>query len=41
MKLIKGTITAQVLSHCLYADVIIVFCKGKISGLNALKSLFT
>ncbi|GAU48468.1 hypothetical protein TSUD_324180 [Trifolium subterraneum] len=41
MDLIKGTRTAQVHSHCLYVVDIIVFCKGKISCLNALKSLFT
>jgi hypothetical protein len=40
LELLKGSRTSQVPSHCLYADDIMVFCQGKMSGLNALKDLF-
>jgi hypothetical protein len=43
VNLIKGTRSINIPSHILYADddIIMVFCKGKISCLNALKNLFT
>jgi hypothetical protein len=41
VNLIKGTRSINIPSHILYADDIMVFCKGKISCLNALKNLFT
>jgi hypothetical protein len=40
LDLIKGTRHINVLSHSFYADDLMVFCKGKLSGLNALKDLF-
>jgi hypothetical protein len=39
--LIKGSRHSSISSHCLYADDIVVFCRGKSSDLQALKSLFT
>jgi len=38
---IKGTISVKVPSHSFYADDLMVFCKGKMSGLSHLKNLFT
>ncbi|GAU47191.1 hypothetical protein TSUD_350560 [Trifolium subterraneum] len=38
--LIKGSRNSLVPSHCLYADDIMVFCRGKLSYIQALKSLF-
>jgi hypothetical protein len=38
--LIKASRNTFVPSHCLYADDIMVFCRGKISCVQALKSLF-
>jgi hypothetical protein len=40
LDLIKGTRHIHVPSHTFYADDLMVFCKGKLSGLNALKDLF-
>jgi hypothetical protein len=40
LDLIKGTRHINVPSHTFYADDLMVFCKGKLSGLNALKDLF-
>jgi hypothetical protein len=37
---IKGSRNFMVPSHSLYADDILVFCKGNLSGIKALKSLF-
>ena len=37
---IKGTRHIQIPSHALYADDIMIFCKGKISSVNALMDLF-
>ncbi|MCI10142.1 RNA-directed DNA polymerase (Reverse transcriptase), partial [Trifolium medium] len=39
--LIKASRNNYVPSHCLYADDIMVFCRGKLSCLQALKNLFT
>lgn len=39
--LISSSRGTQVPSHCFYADDLMVFCKGKVSNLEALKSLFT
>jgi hypothetical protein len=41
LKLIKGTINLSVPSHTLYADDIMIFCKGKFSNIEALMQLFT
>jgi hypothetical protein len=41
LDLIKGSRHSNIPSHCLYVDDIMVFCRGKFSGLQALKSLFT
>ncbi|PNY03410.1 ribonuclease H [Trifolium pratense] len=43
IELIKGSRNSTVPSHCLYADDIMVFCKGKFSSLQlqALQALFT
>ncbi|GAU22346.1 hypothetical protein TSUD_106740 [Trifolium subterraneum] len=38
---IKGTRHISVPSHTFYADDLMIFCKGKLSGLNALKDLFS
>jgi hypothetical protein len=40
LDLTKGTRHINVPSHSFYADDLMVFCKGKLSGLNALKDLF-
>ncbi|KAK2352799.1 hypothetical protein QL285_090510 [Trifolium repens] len=40
LDLIKGTRHINVPSHTFYADDLMVFCKGKLSGLMALKDLF-
>jgi len=40
MQLIKGTRSVQVPSHSQYVDDIMIFCKGKISSINALMDLF-
>ncbi|PNX82112.1 ribonuclease H, partial [Trifolium pratense] len=40
IELIKGSRNTRVPSHCLYADDIMVFCKGKLSSLQALQNLF-
>lgn len=39
--LIRASRQANIPSHCLYADDIMVYCKGKMSSLEALKDLFT
>jgi ribonuclease HI len=38
---IKGTRNTHVPSHAFYADDIMIYCKGNLSGLKALKELFT
>jgi hypothetical protein len=40
LNLIKGTRNFRVPSHSFYADDLMIFCKGNISGLQALKDLF-
>jgi len=40
LELIKGTRHTSVPSHTFYVDDIMIFCKGKLSGLNNLKDLF-
>jgi hypothetical protein len=40
LDLIKGTRHIKVPSHTFYADDLMVFCKGKLAGLQALKDLF-
>jgi hypothetical protein len=40
LDLIKGTRNVMVPSHSFYADDLMIFCKGNLSGLRALKSLF-
>ncbi|GAU51938.1 hypothetical protein TSUD_417200 [Trifolium subterraneum] len=40
LDLIKGTRHMMVPSHTFYADDLMVFCKGKLSGLTDLKDLF-
>jgi hypothetical protein len=40
LDLIKGTRNSFVPSHTLYADDMMIFCKGKLSNINALLSLF-
>jgi len=40
LDLIKGTMHILVPSHTFYADDLMIFCKGKMSGLNNLKDLF-
>lgn len=37
---IKGTRHIYVPSHTFYSDDLMIFCKGKLSGLNNLKDLF-
>jgi hypothetical protein len=37
---IKGTRNVMIPSHSFYADDILIFCKGNLSGLRALKDLF-
>ena len=39
--LISSSRGSKVPSHCFYADDLMVFCKGKVSNLEALKKLFT
>ena len=41
MDLISASRKAKIPSHCFYADDLMVFCKGKMSSLEALKNLFT
>jgi hypothetical protein len=40
LELIKGTRHLNVPSHTLYADDIMIFCKGKLSNIDALMNLF-
>jgi ribonuclease HI len=40
LNLIKGTRNVTVPSHSFYADDLMIFCKGNIAGLRALKELF-
>jgi ribonuclease HI len=40
LDLIKGTRNCMVPSHTFYADDLMIFCKGKLDGLRALKDLF-
>lgn len=40
MELIKGTRNIKVHPHTFYVDDLMIFCKGEVSGLNALKDLF-
>jgi len=40
VELIKGSISKYVPSHSLYADDIMIFCKGKTSSIHALMQLF-
>ncbi|MCH82462.1 RNA-directed DNA polymerase (Reverse transcriptase), partial [Trifolium medium] len=40
INLIKGTRNCKIPSHSFYADDLLVFCKGNLSGLKALKELF-
>jgi mannosylglycoprotein endo-beta-mannosidase len=40
LQLIKGTRDVCVPSHSFYADDLLIFCKGYLSGLRALKDLF-
>jgi hypothetical protein len=40
LDLISGTRNFKVPSHTFYADDLLIFCKGKLSGLNDIKSLF-
>lgn len=39
LDLIKGTRHVSVPSHTFYADDLMIFCKGKLSGIKALKAL--
>lgn len=41
LNLIKGTRNVNVPSHSFYADDLMIFCQGNISGLQALKNLFS
>jgi ribonuclease HI len=41
LQLIKGTKSIKVPSHCLYADDIMIYCKGTQANLIALRDLFT
>ncbi|PNX63452.1 ribonuclease H, partial [Trifolium pratense] len=41
LDLIRGTRSCQVPSHSLYADDVMIYCSGKLSGLEALRMLFT
>jgi len=41
ISLMKATRNTQFPSHCFYADDLMVYCKGKMSNLEALKDLFT
>jgi len=40
LELISASRNAKIPSHCFYADDLMVYCKGKIAGLEALKNLF-
>lgn len=40
LNLIKGTRNVPIPSHSLYADDIMIFCKGKLSSITALMDLF-
>ncbi|PNX99831.1 ribonuclease H, partial [Trifolium pratense] len=40
LNLIKGTRNFKIPSHSFYADDLLVFCKGNLSGLKTLKDLF-
>jgi len=40
LELINASRSAKIPSHCFYADDLMVYCKGKIVGLEALKNLF-
>ena len=39
--MIKASRHTQIPSHCFYANDLMVYCKGKLSSLEALKDLFT
>lgn len=41
VELIKASRKANIPSHCFYVDDLMVFCKGKMSSLEALKEIFT
>lgn len=41
VELIKASRDTQIPSHCFYADDLMVYCKGKLYSLEALKDLFT
>ncbi|PNX90569.1 ribonuclease H, partial [Trifolium pratense] len=41
INLIKGTRNVKVPSHTFYADDLMIFCKGNLAGLKALKDLFS
>jgi hypothetical protein len=41
LKQIKGTRNVMVPSHSFYADDLFIFCKGNLSGIKALKTLFS
>jgi ribonuclease HI len=41
LNLIKGTRNFTVPSHCFYADDLMIYCKGNLAGLHALKDLFS
>ena len=41
LSLMKATRHIQFPSHCFYADDLMVYCKGRMSNLQALKELFT
>ena len=41
INLISGARNTQIPSHCFYADDIMIYCRGNIESLKALKSLFT
>jgi len=40
IELIKGTIYTSIHSHTFYANDLMIFCKGNMSGLNNLRDLF-
>jgi hypothetical protein len=40
VELITAGRHSQIPSHCFYADDLMVYCKGEISGLESLKNLF-
>jgi len=41
VNLITGARNTQIPSHCLYADDIMIYCKGNFDNLSALQHLFT